>query len=207
MLTTTVITCAKCGNEFQVKACLRDTRKFCSLACKYGEKATPTCWQCHLPFQVRAYRRYTAKFCSRSCKAVYEFATGKHKTLHVTSKRPPNWNQIEKLCAACGEVFMISPSRVDSRLYCSKACYSKTMRSNMPARRYIYLSIDGKRVLEHRYVVEQALGRKLHATEHVHHKNRNRHDNRLENLEVLDAHAHFKLHARLRAERRLNATT
>lgn len=49
---------------------------------------------------------------------------------------------------------------------------------------YKRVSIDGKHVVEHRYVMEQHLGRKLLPSENVHHKNGNRADNRIENLEL-----------------------
>lgn len=49
---------------------------------------------------------------------------------------------------------------------------------------YIYIHVDGKRVRHHRAVMEHQLGRPLLDHENVHHRNGDRTDNRLENLEL-----------------------
>lgn len=51
-----------------------------------------------------------------------------------------------------------------------------------PATRTRLIRRGGKKVREHRWLMEQELGRKLLPTEHVHHRNGNPLDNRLENL-------------------------
>lgn len=50
-------------------------------------------------------------------------------------------------------------------------------------------------VLEHREVMEAHLGRALRSNEHVHHKDGNRSNNELSNLEVLSPSEHAKRHA------------
>ena len=64
--------------------------------------------------------------------------------------------------------------------------------------RLIAIRVQGKRklVLEHRYLIEQFLGRTLATKEHVHHINGDKLDNRLENLTVMPIGQHNTHHFR-----------
>lgn len=58
-----------------------------------------------------------------------------------------------------------------------------------------YANRAGK-VYEHIYVMSEHIGRKLNPDECVHHIDRNRENNRIENLQLLTLSEHAKLHAR-----------
>src|SRR5574337_2221955 len=110
-----------------------------------------------------------------------------------------------RICEQCQVDFL--GWKPDAR-WCNKVCYARWIAQHRvttkgwirTTRGYIMLYRPGHPtaskagyIMEHRYVMEQVLGRLLYPSEVVNHKNGVRDDNRVENLEVLTKMQHDKL--------------
>ena len=106
-----------------------------------------------------------------------------------------------KLCETCGGAFERdsndSYAKFARQRFCSRPCIRHTDRppsSLSPKTRYRMRKVAGRRILEHRLIMERLLGRRLATNEVVHHKNGDAFDNRPDNLVVLSPLEHGRLH-------------
>lgn len=111
-------------------------------------------------------------------------------------------------CPNCSKEVLRKSKDGIKQTFCSHQCYAEnrkprgSYKEKVEISGYLYIykpthpnSIKSGYVAEHRLVAEEKIGRFLKNNEVVHHINENKHDNSPDNLQVMTASEHNKLHA------------
>lgn len=199
--------CQECGQGFYAKSL---KRKYCSRGC-YGKVMSRqiSVGERHQPKKPRRGETIPCEVCG---KPVYRNKTqaeqGKRYCSIECSDIGKKKEPVIKQCVTCGKTLILKPSQAhinSCSMDCRDAARTKRPLDRMHNGKRARLDKGGYVMVyepdhpnksfhgwqyEHRLVVEKAIGRYLGSNEHVHHVNGITDDNRLENLQVMDANDH-----------------
>ena len=144
------------------------------------------CKVCGKLFLVEPSRADVAKYCSREC-------------MGIASRK-----KVKTICCYCKKEIEITLNKLRNKNYCCRDCrmkdYSGRNKSGcgITTDGYVWIYVNGynkiNQVKIHRYLMEIKLGRKLLPTEIVHHKDFNKLNNSIDNLEIVTRIEHNKIH-------------
>ncbi|XZE33768.1 HNH endonuclease signature motif containing protein [Pirellulaceae bacterium SH501] len=184
-------------------------------------KVTLNCSQCNRPFDVWPYRLMSnVRFCSRNCKNIASLGRTPVNRVKLVGRTfgelvviafegTAGGHTIWRCKCRCGNETIVRNGNLQSGSVRSCGCLTRRTGEQSPNwQNGFTISTHGyKHILtsdpnrtnryepEHRLVMAKVLGRPLTSDEVVHHINRDKTDNRPENLQVLSRQEHAALHA------------
>lgn len=159
--------CKQCKNNFYVR-CKSEKNKFCSRKCFSKSIIGHKAWNNGLKgWLTKSHLRKISIASSKANKGKNHRCYG-NKTWYINPVTGKQWTFKGVITATNGYISIYKPKhpKADSRGY----------------------------VYQHRFFMEEKIGRFLEKNEIVHHKNHNKHDNRIENLELMTKAQHNHLH-------------
>ena len=171
-----ILNCLNCNELVYIPAYREKNFKYCSRKCSWeyknkNDRVELSCKICSKKFTVIKVRRKTAKYCSRECYS---------KAQYGSLKIP---------CAVCGKIVIRPPSHLGKYKSpcCSIKCRGLLVRKSKPA-----VATSARKWLETRELINKCnrcdfIDSKILV---IHHRDRNRQNNELDNLEVLCPNCH-----------------
>lgn len=193
--------CLVCGKDFHCYKSTYSKKKYCSKECR--EKVHlifAKCIVCKKDFSI-AKSKYIGKniknkCCSNNCYNNF-----------VKQKKEEILQKNTHVCNNCGKIFVRKVPSTNILFFCSQECSIEYMRGylspfyrggSINSQGYKIIKINGKSFYEHRIIMEDYIGRKLDDNEDVHHKDGNKLNNDISNLEIINKTEHGKIHAHQR---------
>jgi Zn-finger nucleic acid-binding protein len=186
-----------------------------------GARITKLCRQCAAPFSIPPCRDWREHYCSSTCRKAYDAARAAEldRVCPVCGCAFKNRRNIEiRTCSPqCAGILAVG--RQQNETWKNNRLKSWTANGNAQKAKkgplnprftgrkmsegYVWVWTEKTGYIqEHRLVMQRHLGRPLTDDEIVHHHNRDRTDNRLENLQVMTREEHSAEHLEERIKAR-----